>query len=134
MRVKATRVEIRALVSLAELDGQARERERPDPSLGQRRAAARKEVPAVVLERYDVLFARGRGPAVATVNEGCCSACHLRLPAVLDYEIRKAPGIFTCPHCRRMLYGPDHLRETSRHPARSGSAALPPAPPLAVKR
>lgn len=123
MRVTVTPAQMRALLRLAELDARPGAADASEPLLRQQRAAAQRNVPPVVLERYQVLFARGRSPVITAAVDGCCSGCHVRLPATLEYEIRKAPVILACPHCHRILYGPGHLAEASGGSLRGATGA-----------
>lgn len=130
MRFEATAGEIRALLRLAELDAEAGGEGAPSHSLASRRAAAAKRVPAELLGRYEALLKRGRAPAVSAARRGYCSSCHLRLPAQLEHQIQKAADLFTCPFCRRMLYGPHHLLDgqaAEDPPAGSGPGVAAPA-------
>ena len=109
MKIEATAKDIRALLDLAGADGEvdrpAAESRRPD-----RQAAARR-VPRRLLERYELLREVGRTPVLVAIEGGGCSGCHVRLPTMVEYRARRSPAVHTCPHCRRMLYSPDLLRE-----------------------
>jgi hypothetical protein len=95
------------LLLVAELDAQ-RTGSEAEQSKRRERAAAARKVPAHLLERYEALLKRGRSP-IAAAERGCCSGCHIRLPAMLGHEIRSALRILVCPHCGRLLYDPGHL-------------------------
>ena len=99
--------EIRALLQLAELDVQAQEL--PPETYRSRREASEKRVARALLERYQTLLAAGRRPVIAAIERSSCSGCHLRLPTMVESQARRAPAIYACPHCRRMLYAPELL-------------------------
>lgn len=110
MKIEATVKEIRALLDLADLDG--------DPSasgtrLGDREAVARR-VPRRLLDRYLLLLEVGRTPPFVPIERGVCPGCHVRLPTMLEYKARLSPAVHACPHCRRMLYAPELVREAAR--------------------
>ncbi len=114
MKARVTPAQLEALLLVAELDAQ-RTGSEAEQSKEQERATAAKKVPAPLLERYEALLERGRSP-VAAAERGCCSGCHIRLPAMLGHEIRSALRILPCPHCGRLLYDPGHLRGTTDEP------------------
>jgi hypothetical protein len=123
MNVPATPLQIAALLDLIGRDTQAAmggaEACAPPP----RRVAEQGTIPAAILERYEALAARGRVPVVVAVKAGYCSGCRLRLPAALDQQIRISPGIYTCPHCQRMLYAPGHLGRSAEDPLSAADGA-----------
>jgi hypothetical protein len=97
VKIEATADEIRALLRLAEL------------SEGAGREAAQRRVPRLLLERCRALVQAGRSPALVAVERGTCSGCHVRLPTMVEYKVVHSLGLYTCPHCRRMIYAPELL-------------------------
>jgi predicted nucleic acid-binding Zn-ribbon protein len=69
------------------------------------RASAASEIDADVLATYERLRQRHAGVAVARVQAGVCTGCHLSLSAAdLDQFNRLAPGQrATCEECGRLL-------------------------------
>lgn len=63
-----------------------------------------KEIEPALLSRYDVIFARRQGVAVAVAKSGTCQGCMRRLPPQLYNEIQKHLQIHFCPACQRILY------------------------------
>jgi len=63
-----------------------------------------KEIDATLLSRYDVIFSRRQGVAVALAKGGTCTGCMRRLPPQLYNEIQKHLQIHFCPACQRILY------------------------------
>jgi hypothetical protein len=63
-----------------------------------------KEIEPALLSRYDVIFARRQGVAVAVARSGTCQGCMRRLPPQLYNEIQKHLQIHFCPACQRILY------------------------------
>jgi len=128
MRIDATVQEIRALLQIAELDGQA-EKLAPE-TYRSRREASRRRVARALLDRYQSLLEAGRYPVVVAIERGNCSGCHVRLPTLVEYQARRSPAIHTCPHCRRMVYASELLSKESdtsasekREPARRATPA-----------
>jgi predicted nucleic acid-binding Zn-ribbon protein len=125
MKIEATVKQIRALLELAALndgaDGLTAEARRG-------KEATQRGVPRLVLERYHSLIDTGRTPAVVAIERGTCTGCHIRLPTMLEYQAGRLVALYTCPHCRRMLYASQLVRQDrddddgkSRHaPAASG--------------
>jgi predicted nucleic acid-binding Zn-ribbon protein len=107
MRIEGTPQEIRALLQLAAFDLEAAEL--PLETYRSRRDAIRRRTASALLERYQALVEAGRHPAIVVVERGACSGCHLRLPTMVESRFRRSPGVYACPHCRRMLYAPELL-------------------------
>ena len=107
MRIETTPQEIRALLQLAAFDLEAAEL--PLETYRSRRDAIRRRVAKALLERYQALVEAGRHPPVVAIERGACSGCHLRLPTMVESRSRRSPGVYACPHCRRMLYAPELL-------------------------
>ena len=111
MKIEATAKEIRALLELAEVDQSA---DQPaSEARRQGREAAARRVPRRLLDRYQLLLEVGRIPVVVAIERGACSGCHLRLPTMVEQMARRSPAVHTCPHCGRMLYAPELVREES---------------------
>lgn len=120
MTIEATGMEIRALLELADVDQGADQLE-PDVRRQGREAAARR-VPRQLLDRYQLLLKVGRTPVVVAIERGACSGCHMRLPTMVEYKARRSPAVHTCAHCRRMLYAPELVRDSSRADDARGEA------------
>lgn len=123
MKLEATVKEIRALLDLAEVDRTTDESASETRRQGRETAARR--VPRRLLDRYQLLLEVGRTPVVVCFERGVCSGCHVRLPTMLEYKAHRSPAIHTCPHCRRMLYAPELLREAARGDAGKPLDAAP---------
>lgn len=57
-----------------------------------------------LLARYQMIFSRRAGVAVALAKGGTCQGCRMRLPPQLYNEIQKHLQIHFCPNCQRVLY------------------------------
>lgn len=77
----------------AEISKRRRERER---------LAAEMRRP--LLQRYEMIFTRRQGLAVALARGGACQGCMRLLPPQLYNELRKHRQIHFCPNCQRILY------------------------------
>ena len=57
-----------------------------------------------LLDRYEHMRKRKAGVAVATVENGACSACHVRIPTGVVNGLRAANSeLVVCPSCGRYL-------------------------------
>ena len=125
MKIQATAKEIRALLELAEVDQSADQL--ASGARRERREATARRVPRRLLDRYQLLLEVGRTPVVVAIERGACSGCHVRLPTMVEYKARRSPAVHTCPHCQRMLYAPELVREDSHaddgKPSRRAAAA-----------
>lgn len=54
--------------------------------------------------RYEMIFERRAGLAVAEAKAGTCQGCRMRIPPQLHNEIQKSLRIHFCPNCQRILY------------------------------
>jgi predicted nucleic acid-binding Zn-ribbon protein len=54
-------------------------------------------------ERYETMRKRKAGVAIATVQNGTCSACHVTLPTGVVNSLRGATSLVICPSCGRYL-------------------------------
>lgn len=63
-----------------------------------------KNVPRPLLQRYELIFSRRGGLAVAEAKAGTCQGCRMRLPPQLYNEIQKDMRVDFCPNCQRILY------------------------------
>lgn len=85
----------------------------------------RDRLPTSLLIHYDLRRSRGK-PAVAPVNGGICSACHLALPSGLAAELRRGGrAVHVCTNCGVFIFREDARAET----APSGNRASPPVKP-----
>lgn len=65
-----------------------------------------------LLQRYEMIFNRRNGLAVAEARGGTCQGCRMRLPPQLYNQIQRHDSIHFCPNCQRILY---HEGEGDRH-------------------
>ncbi len=56
--------------------------------------------------QYQKVSSHHGGKGVAYIHQGVCSGCHLKIPPQLVSEIRLQTQMFTCPHCRLILFWP----------------------------
>ena len=58
-----------------------------------------------LLQQYEYLRERKAGVAVATVENGNCTACNVKVPSGVVSTVRTQPDkLVTCPSCGRILY------------------------------
>jgi predicted nucleic acid-binding Zn-ribbon protein len=63
-----------------------------------------EQVDPSLLQRYEMIFNRRGGLAVAVARSCTCQGCRMRLPPQLYNEIQKHLQIHFCPNCQRILY------------------------------
>jgi uncharacterized protein len=63
-----------------------------------------RDIEAPLLQRYQMIFSRRAGLAVAEAKGGTCQGCRMRLPPQLYNELQKHLQIHFCPNCQRILY------------------------------
>ncbi|HEY6419902.1 MAG TPA: C4-type zinc ribbon domain-containing protein [Candidatus Binataceae bacterium] len=62
------------------------------------------EIDPTLVQRYDMIFHRRGGVAVALAKSGTCQGCRMRIAPQLFNEIQKHRQIHFCPNCQRILY------------------------------
>jgi uncharacterized protein len=86
------------------IEEEARELEGVVTDMAAAREAIAKELDRVRLAMFDSLFKGRRQIAVAPIEAGLCSACHVRVrPQVLN-TLLKNEMVFQCENCQRILY------------------------------
>jgi hypothetical protein len=74
-----------------------------DETLAKRRALA-AELPAAVLDQYEIVAKGRRGIAVAQARDERCTECHVRLRPMVYSEVRHNSALVQCDSCQRFLY------------------------------
>ncbi|MFO7765296.1 MAG: C4-type zinc ribbon domain-containing protein [Pelovirga sp.] len=62
------------------------------------------DVPKNLLRKYQGLFKRRNGQALAVARNGACLGCNMQLPPQLFNQLLQGVDLQTCPHCNRILY------------------------------
>lgn len=62
------------------------------------------DVPKSLLRKYQGLFSRRNGMALAVARNGACLGCNMQLPPQLFNQLLQGADLQTCPHCNRILY------------------------------
>jgi predicted nucleic acid-binding Zn-ribbon protein len=63
-----------------------------------------RDIARPLLQKYEMIFSRRNGLAVAEAKGGTCQGCRMRLPPQLYNEIQRHEQIYFCPACQRILY------------------------------
>jgi hypothetical protein len=63
-----------------------------------------QNIDATLLARYEMIFSRRAGVAVAEAKDGTCNGCRMRLPPQFYNEILRHQQVYFCPNCQRILY------------------------------
>jgi uncharacterized protein len=63
-----------------------------------------QNIEAPLLARYEMIFSRRAGLAVAEARDGTCQGCRMRLPPQFYNEILRHQQVYFCPNCQRILY------------------------------
>ena len=62
------------------------------------------ELPKSLLRKYQALFKRRGGMALALARNGACLGCNMQLPPQQFNKLLQVSELQTCPHCNRILY------------------------------
>lgn len=62
------------------------------------------DVPSSLLRKYQTLFKRRAGLAVAMARNGACLGCNMQLPPQQFNSLFRQTDLQSCPHCNRLLY------------------------------
>ncbi len=68
------------------------------------RKSVAEDVPAPLLRKYQTLFKRRAGLALALARNGACLGCNMQLPPQQFNSLLRVTELQTCPHCNRLLY------------------------------
>ncbi|HKJ05182.1 MAG TPA: C4-type zinc ribbon domain-containing protein [Geopsychrobacteraceae bacterium] len=68
------------------------------------RASVASDVPSSLLRKYQTLFKRRAGLAVAMARNGACLGCNMQLPPQQFNSLYRQTELQSCPHCNRLLY------------------------------
>ncbi len=67
-----------------------------------------------LLKKYQIVK-RAKGFAVAELQNGSCSGCHISLPPQLHIRVLKQEEMIACPNCHRILYvKPENIPTSNR--------------------
>lgn len=72
--------------------------------LREEREAAKGNVDASSLARYEQIRGRAGNAGVVRVEDGMCSGCRVMLPVVQIAELRRGDGLKQCESCMRLLW------------------------------
>jgi hypothetical protein len=95
--------------------------------------ALREQIPASILDRFDIFRLRGK-KGVALVQNGVCKGCQIQVPLNLVNSLIQGLEALTCGNCGRYLF----LRDEDATAFRDRNAPVitvpkPKAPKLATK-
>lgn len=62
------------------------------------------DLPSSLLRKYQTLFKRRGGLALAEARNGACLGCNMQLPPQQFNSLLRVTEMQTCPHCNRLLY------------------------------
>ncbi len=88
----------------AELDELIAASEQTLAKRNETRETVAAELPKGLLRKYQTLFKRRGGLALAVARDGACLGCHMQLPPQQYNKLLQVTEIETCPHCNRILY------------------------------
>ncbi len=63
-----------------------------------------KDLPNSLLSKYQRIFSRRGGLALARVVDGACLGCNIQLPPQQYNRLHRGKELQSCPHCNRLLY------------------------------
>ncbi len=63
-----------------------------------------KSIDGKMLEQYEYLRGRKNGIAVAKLEDGSCTACHMQIPVGLIGSVRRGDELVACAACGRILF------------------------------
>jgi predicted nucleic acid-binding Zn-ribbon protein len=73
-------------------------------TLARERTQVEADLDPELVSQFKRVFAARGGIAMARVENGACSACHLRLRPQVINEVRKGMALVPCDSCRRFLF------------------------------
>jgi len=88
----------------AEVDSLLKESDKKCTARQATRDSLAKDLPNSLLSKYQRIFSRRGGVAVARVEEGACLGCNMQLPPQQYNRLHRGTELQSCPHCNRLLY------------------------------
>ncbi|WP_020676990.1 zinc ribbon domain-containing protein [Geopsychrobacter electrodiphilus] len=88
----------------AEVDSLLQESDKKYSARQSTRDSLAKDLPKSLLSKYQRIFTRRGGLAVARVIEGACLGCNMQLPPQQYNRLQRGTELQSCPHCNRLLY------------------------------
>lgn len=88
----------------AELEGLLSESEVTLKKRIEGRDSVAADLPKGLLRKYQTLFKRRDGLALAPARNGACLGCNMQLPPQQYNKLLQVSDIETCPHCNRILF------------------------------
>ncbi|PLX98053.1 MAG: hypothetical protein C0622_11915 [Desulfuromonas sp.] len=82
---------------LGESEGQLQQRSKTRDSVA-------ADLPVALLRKYQTLFKRRGGLALAEARNGACLGCNMQLPPQQFNKLLRVDELETCPHCNRILF------------------------------
>lgn len=73
--------------------------------------AKRARMKAPLLARFDRIYARNAGLALARSNSGSCGYCQVRLPPHRIQAAKEAREVILCDHCGSILYWDEEMEQ-----------------------
>jgi len=78
-----------------------------------------EKVSPVLYRRYETIRKR-KGSSIASVTDGTCSQCHIRIPPMMFQKMMRGDDFDQCPSCARIIYyrppGADSAESQSSSP------------------
>ena len=71
---------------------------------GENREKVAADLPKGLLRKYQALFKRRGGLALAEARNGACLGCNMQLPPQQYNRLLQEAELQNCPHCNRILY------------------------------
>ena len=97
-------IEAKSAARGAELNQLLEESEATLAQRNETRDAVTAELPKSLLRKYQTLFKRRGGMALALARNGACLGCNMQLPPQQFNKLLQVSELQTCPHCNRILY------------------------------
>ena len=95
-------------------DQTTKEAEKALESLKQEKDRTSGEIERNFLNKYESIR-KVRGIALAEMNNGTCSGCHMAVPPQMNIRVLKQEEIVECPNCHRILYAkPENIPEFNK--------------------
>lgn len=83
-------------------------------SLNEEKAKIADALEDTYLKKYNTVK-KALGTAVAEMDNGSCTGCHMAIPPQLNIRVLKQEEIIYCPSCHRILYvKPENIPEYNR--------------------
>ena len=126
---QAASVEAEIESERASVEDKTKELESSTQAMVSKREELLPTVDKAVLRKYDFIRTKRAGVGIATVSNGSCQSCFMKLPPQLYNVLQRGDTLEQCPSCSRIIIWDNFLETAEASEEQQGEEAEAPAAP-----